>query len=544
MARVMQGDAYSIPVTIKAGNGTLITPEIAACVEITVGQYTKRWPGQVAFDEKAGEWKFPVTQGQTFRFTPGIAAVQARVVFQDGSIMGGSGAPIRVEQSASRGVLPQPESTATEARIAPKSAEVTIPTVHDINVSLHSQVILSNPIKAPYIGDNGNWYEYDAATGAFVDTGVKAGGNALPPGGTTGQVLAKKSNQDGDTEWEDPQKAVLYDQTQELTEEQEQQARENIGLGEVDNTSDADKPVSTAQKEAIDGVKKALDEYETNVANGTVVPARATGDASGNNIAGTYATKQELADISAVQIRNKDEVINATQETVQTVATAYIVNNYDRQPENLDGLILTITDLDNDKILYIFSEVSNLWINAGINGVDLSNYVGVAAQTFTDAEKKQARQNIGAGTSDFGGSYNDLTDKPEPYKLPIASAEQLGGVKPSQKTDEMTQEVGVDADGKLYTAPSGGSGTDVSLSITGATVGQIAKITAVDADGKPTAWEGADAGSVPTDTVEGTLAEPVSATILVATAADAGKFLGVNSSGAFALMAIPASGGG
>lgn len=37
--------------------------------------------------------------------------------------------------------------------------------------------------------------------------------------------------------------------------------------------------------------------------------------------------------------------------------------------------------------------------------------------------------------------------------------------------------------------PSGGSGTDVSLGVTGATVGQIAKITAVDDTGKPTAWE-------------------------------------------------------
>lgn len=34
--------------------------------------------------------------------------------------------------------------------------------------------------------------------------------------------------------------------------------------------------------------------------------------------------------------------------------------------------------------------------------------------------------------------------------------------------------------------------TDLSLGITGATVGQIAKITAVDTDGKPTKWESAD----------------------------------------------------
>ena len=49
-------------------------------------------------------------------------------------------------------------------------------------------------------------------------------------------------------------------------------------------------------------------------------------------------------------------------------------------------------------------------------------------------------------------------------------------------------------EGELVDVPSagGGAGTDISLSITGATVGQIAKITAVDADGKPTAWEAVD----------------------------------------------------
>lgn len=191
MASVMQGDAYNIPVTIKSGNGTLITPEIAACVEITVGQFAKRWPGQVTFDEKTGEWQFPVTQKQTFRFAPGAAVVQARVVFQDGSIMGGSGAPVSVVQSASRGTLPQPEKTETVTGSAPKATEVTIPTGHDINVSLHSQVILSDPIKAPYIGDNGSWYEYDAATGEFVDTGVKAGGGTDPSLGLTGAAIGQ-----------------------------------------------------------------------------------------------------------------------------------------------------------------------------------------------------------------------------------------------------------------------------------------------------------------------------------------------------------------
>lgn len=184
-------------------------------------------------------------------------------------------------------------------------------------------------------------------------------------------------------------------------------------------------------------------------------------------------------------------------------------------------------------------------------GGGTSNAVQYTEQSLTDTQKQQARTNIGAGTSSFSGSYNDLTntpvldttleqsgkpadakavgdaigsaiettttilgaskvdksqgtenagkilgigasgivtpvDKPV-YTLPIATPTVLGGVKPMAKTTAMTQDVGVSDDGKLYTAPSGG-GTDNSLGITSATVGQIAKITAVDAAGKPTGW--------------------------------------------------------
>lgn len=40
------------------------------------------------------------------------------------------------------------------------------------------------------------------------------------------------------------------------------------------------------------------------------------------------------------------------------------------------------------------------------------NSIKYVVQTLTDAQKEQARTNIGAGTSNFSGSYNDLTDKP------------------------------------------------------------------------------------------------------------------------------------
>lgn len=48
----------------------------------------------------------------------------------------------------------------------------------------------------------------------------------------------------------------------------------------------------------------------------------------------------------------------------------------------------------------------------GETGAVVLSDVKYTAQTLTEEQKTQARTNIGAGTSSFSGSYNDLTDKP------------------------------------------------------------------------------------------------------------------------------------
>jgi len=69
-------------------------------------------------------------------------------------------------------------------------------------------------IPSPVASDfAGLWKNYKGATGATGSPGATgpagadgadgADGAGVPPGGTTGQVLAKKSNTDNDTEWVD-----------------------------------------------------------------------------------------------------------------------------------------------------------------------------------------------------------------------------------------------------------------------------------------------------------------------------------------------------
>ena len=63
---------------------------------------------------------------------------------------------------------------------------------------------------------------------------------------------------------------------------------------------------------------------------------------------------------------------------------------------------------------------------------------------------------VGGGATGSSGSGTGGSS----YTLPIANATTLGGVKPVSKTSEMTQAVGVDSEGRLYTKPgTGGSGS-------------------------------------------------------------------------------------
>lgn len=105
--------------------------------------------------------------------------------------------------------------------------------------------------------------------------------------------------------------------------------------------------------------------------------------------------------------------------------------------------------------------------------------------------------NVSAFTNDAGyltehqslADYALKSEIPSPYSLPTASATELGGVKADSAEAADTQPVRIGGDGKLYTATGG---TDISLGLTSASVGQIIKVKAVDESGKPTAWEAAD----------------------------------------------------
>ena len=116
---------------------------------------------------------------------------------------------------------------------------------------------------------------------------------------------------------------------------------------------------------------------------------------------------------------------------------------------------------------------------------DISALNEANAQQDTEIAKKANDADLAAVAK--SGSYNDLTNKPtipSAYTLPTASASVLGGVKPVAKTDEMTQAVGVDAQGGLWALPGGEK--DWTKICGGNITEEVASITIdANADGTP-----------------------------------------------------------
>ena len=98
-----------------------------------------------------------------------------------------------------------------------------------------------------------------------------------------------------------------------------------------------------------------------------------------NRVIKNYIDTQ-IKGLTATQIRNKKPnlVINATTDTVQTVATQYIADKYSRQPQEFDGLYLTMTDHDNQVVEYAYH--NEAWVNVGFDKVDLSNYMDLLTE--------------------------------------------------------------------------------------------------------------------------------------------------------------------
>ena len=98
----------------------------------------------------------------------------------------------------------------------------------------------------------------------------------------------------------------------------------------------------------------------------------------------------------------------------------------------------------------------------GYTGTETEFAAKIAEELPNKLPNPNALTFTGAVTGSYDGSEPLSVEIPSgssgsAYELPVASATQLGGVMPVAKTDEMTQAVGVDAEGGLWALPVGGS---------------------------------------------------------------------------------------
>ena len=89
-------------------------------------------------------------------------------------------------------------------------------------------------------------------------------------------------------------------------------------------------------------------------------------------------------------------------------------------------------DENTDK-LYVCTSTENGYTWAEVTA-DVDGVVKYTEQSLTNAQKAQARTNIGAGTSNFSGSYNDLTDKPT---IPSVPSWAMADTKPTYTAAEV-----------------------------------------------------------------------------------------------------------
>lgn len=276
----------------------------------------------------------------------------------------------------------------------------------------------------PYPGDNGKWMIWDVNKHEYVESDIEVvgggGGDYQTKANLTTSITAESTNE------QYPSAKATYDYGQSIAESagkinaitvngtpqtiEDKTAKiivnkSTVGLGNVNNTSDNDKPVSSAQASAIADAKQA----------GTTAQA---------NLDAHISNKENPHEVTKSQVGLSD--VDNTSDVNKPISTA---------------------------------------TQTALNGkLDKTAVVDVTVEALKGqaADAKSVYDAIQAAKPDI------VTPTAESTDTQAASAkavwDMIGG---------------------------GGSGTDISLGVTGASVGDIVKVKAVDDSGKPTAWEAA-----------------------------------------------------
>ena len=146
--------------------------------------------------------------------------------------------------------------------------------------------ILLKSLKAPYIGENGNWYEWNAETLSYVDTGVSANGG--------GEAVTDEQIQEAVNNYleENPVEAGA-------TKEQAEQIQANTeGIAQLTEGLQSGEIV-------VDKATEAQEAVDCQNANYASVANVAEFDMDMNRFTEHYATKEELKALKFIKVMNE-----------------------------------------------------------------------------------------------------------------------------------------------------------------------------------------------------------------------------------------------
>ena len=230
---------------------------------------------------------------------------------------------------------------------------------------------------------------------------------------------------------------------------------------------------------------KKLSDYNVVKANQGIKVNSSTNQTLELEVPSSTEMEERSAVNKAITIATADKMAKETAH--QTMTKEYLPNSQanlkegENQPVSYKAvktyvdLLESKVDINEESISKLSDEIANKSDFSGSYN-DLTNKPTIPTKTSQLDNDSQF--------STFSGSYNDLSDKPtipSEYTLPIATPTTLGGVKPIAKTDEMTQEVGVDEAGGLFTEPCDLSGYAMKTDIQSEEWIQIADMTVEEA---------------------------------------------------------------
>ena len=280
-----------------------------------------------------------------------------------------------------------------------------------------------------YGTDNAPPYPVTSVNGQTGDVTISAGGNVDSVNGKTGVVVLSAADVGAL-----PNTTVIPDKTSQLTND----SGFITDAALIGYAKTTDIPTKTSQLEN-DSHYITVNEAPVQSVNTKTGAVVLTQDDVGNGT--TYVrTHNDFTDALKTQINtNKDNIamaesdIDGLQTDVGTLKTS--VNNVQTalasKQDTVVGGASTITEDNLTASRALVSNSSGKVAVSNVTSTELGYLDGVTSNVQTQLNNKLEN-------------------------IPIATSTTLGGVKPVAKTSNMTQSVGVDANGALYTAPGGG----------------------------------------------------------------------------------------